>query len=97
MKKHILTKLFLVTNMHLYINPKREFLKILNFEQARPFCSKQAVQKQWSLAGDWAGFVGLLDEMIACSNFKLRLLAFVLEAVPRLPNGLLASIQLWSF
>lgn len=25
-------------------------------------------------------FVGLLDEMIACRNFKLRLLAFVLEA-----------------
>jgi hypothetical protein len=25
MNKHILTKLFLVTNMHLYINPKRGF------------------------------------------------------------------------
>ena len=50
----------------------------------------------YTLAGDWAGFVGLLDEMIACSNFKLRLLAFVLEAIPRLPNGLPASVQLWS-
>ena len=47
-------------------------------------------------AGDWAGFVGLPDEMIACSNFKLRLLAFVLEAILRLPNGLPASVQLWS-
>jgi hypothetical protein len=35
--------------MHIYINPKRGFLKILNFEQAWHFCSKQAVQKQWSL------------------------------------------------
>jgi hypothetical protein len=35
--------------MHLYINPKRGFKKILNFEQAHHFCSKQAVQKQWSL------------------------------------------------
>ena len=44
----LLTKLFLVTNMHLYINPKRGFLKILNFEQARHFGSQQAVQKEWS-------------------------------------------------
>ena len=49
MNEHILTKLFLVTNMHLYINPKRGFQKILNFEQACHLCSKQAVQKQWSL------------------------------------------------
>jgi hypothetical protein len=49
MNEHSLTKLLLVTNMHLYINPKRGFLKILNFEQAHHFCSKQAVQKQWSL------------------------------------------------
>ena len=50
MNEHSLTKLFLVTNMHLYINPKRGYKKILNFEQAHHFCSKQAVQKQWSLA-----------------------------------------------
>ena len=50
MNKHILTKLFFVTNMHLYINPKRGFKNILNFEQAHHFCSKQAVQKQWSLS-----------------------------------------------
>ena len=35
--------------MHLYINPKKEFLQILNFEQACYFGSKQAIQKQWSL------------------------------------------------
>ena len=29
MNEHILTKLCLVTNMHLYINPKRGFKKIL--------------------------------------------------------------------
>ena len=46
MNEHILTKLFWATIMHLYTNPKRGFLKILNFEQARHFCSKQAVQKQ---------------------------------------------------
>jgi hypothetical protein len=36
--------------MRLYINPNRGFSKILNFEQARHFGSKQAVQKQWSLS-----------------------------------------------
>jgi hypothetical protein len=35
--------------MHLYTNPKRGFKRIFNFEKARHFCSKQAVQKQWSL------------------------------------------------
>ena len=34
--------------MYLYINPKRGFWKILNFEHACHFCSMQAVQKQWS-------------------------------------------------
>ena len=50
MNEHSLTKLFLVTNMHLYIDPKRGFKKISNFVQVHHFCSKQAVQKQWSLA-----------------------------------------------
>ena len=47
---HSLTKLFLVTNMHLYIDPKRGFKKFSNFEQVHHFCSKKAVQKQWSMA-----------------------------------------------
>ena len=38
------------TNIHLYINPKGGLKKILSFEQACHFCSKQAVQKQWSLS-----------------------------------------------
>ena len=49
MNEHSLTKLFLVTNMHLYIDPKRGFVKKSNFEQVHHFCSKQAVQKQWSM------------------------------------------------
>ena len=32
------------------LTPKEDFKKNLNFEQARHFCSKQDVQKQWSLA-----------------------------------------------
>ena len=35
--------------LHLYINTNRGFF-LFNFEQARHFCSKQDVQKQWSLA-----------------------------------------------
>ena len=50
MNEHSLTKLFLVTNMHLYIDPKRGSKKNSNFEPVHHFCSKQAVQKQWSLA-----------------------------------------------
>ena len=49
MNELIPTKLFLVTNMHLYNNPNRGFFKSLNLEKARRICSKQAVQKQWSL------------------------------------------------
>ena len=49
LNEHILSLQKLVTNMYLYINPKRGFWKILNFEHACQFCSKQAVQKQWSL------------------------------------------------
>ena len=44
-----LQKKFLVTNIYLYINPKRGFRKNPNFEHACHFCSKEAVQKQWSL------------------------------------------------
>ena len=49
LNKNILPKHFLLTNMHLYINSSRGFKKILAFEQAGCFCSKQAIQKQWSL------------------------------------------------
>ena len=46
MNEHSLTKLFLVTNIHLYIDLKRGFKFFSNFQQVHHFCSKQAVQKQ---------------------------------------------------
>ena len=58
MNEHSLTKLLLVINMHLCTLTQKDY-KILNFEQAHHFCSKQAVHPE-------AVVLDLFKENVTC-------------------------------